>query len=85
MTPARIHADLNDIFVDISVELGRKEVRLADTRRLQVGDVIDLDKLAGEAFDILINGRSFAEGEIVVVTDLMAIRITRLIDREVPA
>ncbi len=85
MTPAPTHADLNDVFVDITVELGRKEVRLAETRRLQVGDVIALDKLAGEAFDILINRRAFAEGEIVVVTDLMAVRITRLIDREVPA
>ena len=48
---------------------------------LKENDVIDLDKLAGEPFDILINKRQFAEGEIVVVTDTMAVRITRLLDR----
>ncbi|MFC1527077.1 FliM/FliN family flagellar motor switch protein [Candidatus Latescibacterota bacterium] len=46
--------------------------------------MIDLDKLAGEAFDILINDRPFAEGEVVVVTDLMAVRITKLIERGRP-
>ena len=46
---------------------------------LKEQDFIELDKLAGEAFQILVNGRPFAEGEIVVVTDLMAVRITRLI------
>ena len=74
---------LTNVSVDITVELGRKEVTVAEARRLDEGDVIDLDKLAGEAFEILINGRLFAEGEIVVVTDLMAVRITRLLDRTV--
>ncbi|HIG16746.1 MAG TPA: FliM/FliN family flagellar motor switch protein [Candidatus Handelsmanbacteria bacterium] len=50
---------------------------------MKLQDVIDIDKLAGEAFDILINKRPFAEGEIVV-TNLMAVRITRLIDRTSP-
>ena len=77
--------DLTDVHVDVIVELGRKEVTLEDVRHVKVDDVIDLDKLAGEAFDILVNGRAFAEGEIVVVYDLMAVRVTRLIDREVPA
>jgi flagellar motor switch protein FliN/FliY len=51
---------------------------------MKLQDVIDIDKLAGEALDILINKRPFAEGEIVVVTNLMAVRITRLIDRTPP-
>ena len=49
-------------------------------RRLQAFDVIEVDKLAGEAFDVLVNRRRFAEGEVVVVTDLMAVRLTRLHD-----
>ncbi len=75
-------ASLNNVDVDLTVELGRRQIPLGDARRIKEGDVIGFDKLAGEAFDILLNQRLFAEGEIVVVTDLMAIRITRLIDRK---
>ena len=75
-------ASPENIHVDVSVELGRKEITLHEARRLKEGNVIAFDKLAGEAFDILVNGRRFAEGEIVVVTDMMGIRITRLTDPE---
>lgn len=75
--------DLDNVSIDISVELGRREISIDEARRLKEQDVIDFNKLAGEAFDVLLNGRVFAEGEIVVVTDLMAVRLTRLIDREV--
>ena len=78
------YSRINNVFVDITVELGRREMSVRDLTEMKVQDVIDLDKLAGEAFDILINKRPFAEGEIVVVTDLMAVRITRLIDRSTP-
>ena len=76
------HASLDNVHVDVTVELGRKEITLGEARRLQKGDVIEFNKLAGEAFDILVNQRPFAEGEVVVVTDLMCIRITRLIERK---
>ena len=69
---------LNNVMVQISVELGRKHMKVNELLNLKEQDCIELDKLAGEAFDILINKRAFAEGEIVVVTDLMAVRITRL-------
>lgn len=75
---------INNVFVNITVELGRREMTVREVKELKVQDVIELDKLAGEAFDILINKRPFAEGEIVVVTDLMAVRITRLINRGAP-
>ena len=75
--------NLDNVHVDINVELGRKQVTIDEIRSIKEQDVIDFDKLAGEAFDILVNGRVFAEGEIVVVTDLMAVRVTRMIDREV--
>ena len=71
---------INNVTVEITVELGRKEMSVRELTNLKPQDVIDLDKLAGEAFDILINKRQFAEGEIVVVTDLMAVRITRLLE-----
>ena len=69
---------LNNVYVDITVELGRKEMSVRELTALKEQDVIDLEKLAGESFDVLINHRPFAEGEIVVVTDLMAVRITRI-------
>ena len=71
---------LNNVLVKITVELGRKHMSVDQLLNLKEQDCIELDKLAGEAFDILINKRAFAEGEIVVVTDLMAVRITRLRD-----
>ena len=75
---------LNNVRVEIIVELGRTEKSVRELTRLKENDVIDLDKLAGEPFDILINRRQFAEGEIVVVTDQMAVRITRLLERPLP-
>ncbi len=75
---------LNNVNVDITVELGRKEMTVRQITNLKEQDVIDLRKQAREAIDILINNRPFAEGEIVVVTDLMAVRITRLMDRPNP-
>ncbi len=79
------HGRLNNVYVDIIVELGRREMSVRDLTQLKEGEVIDLSKLAGEPFDILVNDRPFAEGEIVVVTDLMAVRITHLIERPVPS
>ena len=81
MTHSRV--DLDDVQADITVELGRKEMRISELRSIAIGDAIEFDKLAGEAFTVLIDDRPFAEGEIVVITDLMAVRITRLVDPEV--
>ena len=75
-------ANLENVYVDVTVELGRRGITLGEVRRLKEGDCIDFNKLCGEPFDVLVNQRQFAEGEIVVVYDLMAIRITRLIDRK---
>jgi flagellar motor switch protein FliN/FliY len=75
---------LNNVQVDITVELGRKEMSVRELSGLKVHDIIELDKLAGEAFDIRVNNRSFAEGEVVVVTDLMAVRITKMMDYSQP-
>ena len=69
---------LNNVVVQVSVELGRKEMSVHQLADLKEQDVIELEKLAGEAFDIRVNGRLFATGEVVVVTDLMAVRITSL-------
>ncbi len=70
---------LGDMGVEAVVEMGRKKIKLSRVRRLQEGDVIGFDRLAGEAFDVIINGTSFAKGEIVAVGDKMACRLTRLL------
>ena len=67
-----------NVEVDVTVELGRKEMSVNQLVELKEQGLIELDKLAGEAFDIRVNGRLFAAGEVVVVTDLMAVRITSL-------
>ena len=69
---------LKNVAVQISVELGRKDMSVSKLSDLKEQDVIELEKLAGEPFDIRVNGRLFATGEVVVVTDLMAVRITSL-------
>lgn len=71
---------LNNVVVDLSCELGRKEMSLKEVRQLREQDVVELDKLAGEAFEIRMNGKLFGYGEVVVVTDLMAVRLTGLVE-----
>ncbi|HEX7599497.1 MAG TPA: flagellar motor switch protein FliN, partial [Polyangia bacterium] len=66
---------LLDVPLDLSVELGRARMSIQDLLNLSPGSVIELDKIAGEALDILINGRLVARGEAVVVNDKFGIRI----------
>lgn len=70
---------LNNVWVAVSVELGRKDMTVLELSNLKGQDVIELDKLAGEAFEVRVNGRLFAAGEVVVVSDMMAVRLTSLI------
>ena len=73
-------ATLRNVEADVVVELGRTEITLRGLRQIKKEDIVELDKLAGEAFTVLVNQRPFAEGEIVVVTDIMAVRLTRLVE-----
>ena len=71
---------LNNVYVDLSVELGRKEMTVEEVSTMKVHDVIELSKLAGEAFEIRINGRIFAVGDVVIIGQNMAVRLTSMID-----
>jgi len=75
---------LDNVVVDLTCELGRKQMTLREVRQLKEQDVIQLNKLAGEAFAVRVNGRLFAEGEVVVLADEMSIRITRLMNLGIP-
>jgi|LSQX01.2.fsa_nt_gb flagellar motor switch protein FliN/FliY len=69
-----------DLPLDATVELGRAELPLAQVLSLQPGSVIQLDRLPGEPLDLLVNGQLVARGEIVVLNDTFAFRITELVE-----
>lgn len=70
---------LMDIKLPISVELGRTQMLVRDILDYGPGTVIELDKLAGDPVDILVNGRLVAQGEVVVVDDHFGVRVTILL------
>ncbi|MDW7745241.1 flagellar motor switch protein FliN [Halomonas sp.] len=78
-TEARDLEMIMDIPVKLTVELGRTKLTIKQLLELAQGSVIELDELAGEPMDILINGYLIAQGEVVVVEDKYGIRITEII------
>ena len=68
-----------DIPVQLSVELGRTKVPIKHILQLGQGSVVELDALAGEPMDVLINGYLIAQGEVVVVNDKFGIRLTDVV------
>jgi flagellar motor switch protein FliN/FliY len=70
---------LLDVDLEITVELDRKTMLVSDLLKLGKGSIIEFPKSAGEPLDILVNGRKFAEGEVVVIDDKFGVRITQLI------
>lgn len=68
-----------DIPVKLSVELGRTQVTIKQLLELAQGSVVELDGLAGEPMDIMINGYLIAQGEVVVLDDKYGIRITEIV------
>jgi flagellar motor switch protein FliN/FliY len=70
---------LLDVPLELSVELGRTRMSIQELLSLGPGSVIELDKVAGEPLDILVNDRLVARGEAVVVNDKFGIRITDIV------
>ncbi len=70
---------LLDVPLEVNVELGRTRMTIQDLLQLGPGSVVELDKVAGEALDILVNGRLVARGEAVVVNDKFGVRITDIV------
>lgn len=70
---------LKDVEMDVSVELGRIELPLGKVLELAKGSVIELEKLAGEPVDILVNGQCIAQGEVVVIDEHFGVRIANLV------
>lgn len=70
---------LSDVELDITVELGRTNMRVRDLLELGTGSVVELDRSAGTPVDVLVNGTIVARGEVVVVDDELGVRVTEVI------
>ncbi|MBI3762806.1 MAG: flagellar motor switch protein FliN [Chloroflexi bacterium] len=70
---------LMDVPLRISVELGRTRMSVRQVLELQNGSVVELDRMAGEPVDVMVNDRLMARGEVVVVDDKFGIRITEIV------
>ncbi len=68
-----------DIPVTISMEIGRTNINIRNLLQLNQGSVVELDRLAGEPMDVLVNGTLIAQGEVVVVNEKFGIRLTDVI------
>jgi flagellar motor switch protein FliN/FliY len=68
-----------DVPVTISMEIGRTKINIRNLLQLNQGSVVELDRLAGEPMDVLVNGTLIAQGEVVVVNEKFGIRLTDII------
>ena len=69
---------LENIEVKLTVEVGNTKIKIKDLLRLNEGSVVELDRLAGDALDILANGTKIAKGEVVMVGEKFGIRFTEV-------
>ncbi|HHY68952.1 MAG TPA: flagellar motor switch protein FliN [Bacillota bacterium] len=73
---------LLDIPLSVTVELGKAKCYVKDLLNLTMGSIVELDKLAGDPVDILINGKLFARGEVVVIDENFGVRIQEIVNKE---
>lgn len=71
---------LENIDVKLTVEVGSAELKIRELLRLNEGSVIELDRLAGDPLDILVNGTMIAKGEVVMVGERFGIRFVEIVD-----
>ena len=70
---------LKDVDLDVKIELGRVEMTVEDILRLSNGSVVELDKLAGDPVDVLVNEQLVAHGEVLVINDSFCVRINDIV------
>ena len=70
---------LRDVELTVKIELGRTRMRLDEVLRLGQGAVIELDRLAGDPVDVFVNDRLIARGEVVVLNEKFAVRLTEVV------
>ena len=74
---------LNDVELNVKVELGRCRMPVEEVLRLAEGSVVELDKLAGDPVDVLVNDRLVARGEVLVLNDTFCVRVNEIVATEV--
>ena len=70
---------LQNISVTLSIEVGRAVIKIRDLMRLTQGSVVELDRIAGEPLDLLVNNTVVAQGEVVLVNERYGVRLTRVV------
>ena len=73
---------LKDVPLEVRIELGRSRMYLGDILKLKEGAMVELDKLAGDPVDIVVNDKLVARGEILVLNDNFCVRITDVLNPE---
>ena len=71
-----------DVPLDVTVELGRTKKSIKDILEFAPGTIVELNKIAGEAIDVLVNGKYVAKGEVVVIEESFGVRITEIIKEQ---
>lgn len=83
MSSGPINKDIESLLMDVSlnmkIEIGRTKLSIDQVLRLREGSVVELDKVAGDPVDILVNNRLVAKGEILVLNEAFCIRITEIV------
>lgn len=85
--PSSDHATLDQISeveLDVKIELGRANMYLEDVLKLRKGSVVPLDKMAGDAVDVYVNGRLLARGEVLVMNENFCVRVAELLAGAIP-
>jgi len=75
---------LGDVELNVKVELGRCRMAVEEVLRLTEGAVVELDKLAGDPVDVLVNGRLVARGEVLVLNDTFCVRVNEIVGGDPP-
>ena len=70
---------IKDVPLEVTVELGRTHKPISDILDFAPGTIIELDKVAGEPVDVLVNGKYVAKGEVVVIDESFGVRVTEII------
>jgi flagellar motor switch protein FliN/FliY len=73
---------LENIDVELTVEVGRTEITIRDLLRLNEGSVVELDRLAGDPLDILVNNTKIAKGEVVMIGERFGVRFGEIVEPE---
>ena len=73
---------LENIDVELTVEVGRTEITIRDLLRLNEGSVVELERLAGDPLDILINNTKIVKGEVVMIGERFGVRFGEIVDPE---